>query len=451
MASVYLETYGCTLNQSESEEMMNQLEGHSVAESARDAQIIVLNTCMVIERTERKILKRISALYKQLGDRKLIISGCMVGPLGDRLQAIYPELEVVPSDLVVSYIDANFAREPAVSPRFNLTAKVKIAQGCRGSCSYCIVRLIKGPIVSRSIEAVTRDVEHRVQHGAKQVFLTAQDVGACGLDSGFRLPDLIEALCELEHEFKLRVGMMNVSSIHDIVEDLVRVFKHPKVYKFLHLPVQSGSDRVLKRMERGYTVSDFKRIVEDIVRVFKHPKVYKFLHLPVQSGSDRVLKRMERGYTVSDFKRIVARFRRAYRDITLSTDFIVGFPTETEEDFRATMQLLRAVRPLKVNITRFSQRKGTPAFVLEPVTGRVTKERSRMLTAEHHRIAYRQNCKSLGKIYGALAVERGKNGSTILYTDSYRPIVVAHELTLGIRYAVLVTRTTPTYLVGTLS
>ena len=407
MASVYLETYGCTLNQSESEEMMNQLEGHSVAESARDAQIIVLNTCMVIGRTERKILKRISALYKQLGDRKLIISGCMVGPLGDRLQAIYPELEVVPSDLVVSYIDANFAREPAVSPRFNLTAKVKIAQGCRGSCSYCIVRLIKGPIVSRSIEAVTRDVEHRVQHGAKQVFLTAQDVGACGLDSGFRLPDLIEALCELEHEFKLRVGMMNVSSIHDIVEDLVRVFKHPKVYKFLHLPVQSGSDRVLKRMERGYTVSDFKRIV--------------------------------------------ARFRRAYRDITLSTDFIVGFPTETEEDFRATMQLLRAVRPLKVNITRFSQRKGTPAFVLEPVTGRVTKERSRMLTAEHHRIAYRQNCKSLGKIYGALAVERGKNGSTILYTDSYRPIVVAHELTLGIRYAVLVTRTTPTYLVGTLS
>jgi threonylcarbamoyladenosine tRNA methylthiotransferase CDKAL1 len=407
MASVYLETYGCTLNQSESEDMMNQLEGHSVAESAHDAQIIVLNTCMVIESTERKILKRIGALYKQLGDRKLIISGCMVGPLGDRLQANYPELEVVPSDRVVSYIDAHFAREPAVSPRFNLTAKVKIAQGCRGSCSYCIVRLIKGPIVSRSIEAVTRDVEHRVQHGAKQVFLTAQDVGACGLDSGFRLPDLIEALCELEHEFKLRIGMMNVSSIHDIVEDLVRVFKHPKVYKFVHLPVQSGSDRVLKRMERDYTVSDFKRIV--------------------------------------------ARFRHANRDITLSTDFIVGFPTETEEDFRATMQLLRAVRPLKVNITRFSQRKGTPAFVLEPVTSRVTKERSRMLTAEHHRIAYRQNCKSLGKIYGALAVERGKNGSTILYTDSYRPIVVAHELTLGTRYAVLVTRTTPTYLVGTLS
>lgn len=407
MASVYLETYGCTLNQSESEEMMNQLEGHGVTESAHDAQVVVLNTCMVIQTTERKILKRIEALYSQLDHRKLIVSGCMVQPLGDLLRSLYPELQVMPNDRVASHIKAHFACEPKVASRLNVTAKVKIAQGCQGSCSYCIVKLIKGPIKSRSIEVVTRDVEHRIQHGAKQVFLTAQDVGAYGLDSGYRLPDLVEALCELEHDFKLRIGMMNVSSIHDIVEDLVRVFRHPKVYKFLHLPVQSGSDRVLKRMERGYAVSDFKRIV--------------------------------------------ARFRHAYRDITISTDFIVGFPTETDGDFRATMQLLREVRPLKVNITRFSQRKGTPAFVLEPVTGRVTKERSRMLTAEHHRIAYRRNRQSLGKTYGALAVERGKNGSTILYSDSYRPLVVARELMLGVRHAVFVIRATPTYLVGTLS
>jgi MiaB-like tRNA modifying enzyme len=362
---------------------------------------------MVIETTERKLLKRIEALYSQLGHRKLIVSGCMVQPLGDWLRSLYPELQVMQNDRVASYIKARFAREPTAASRLHVTAKVKIAQGCQGSCSYCIVKLIKGPIKSRSIEAVTKDVDHKIQHGAKQVFLAAQDGGAYGLDRGYRLPDLVEALCELEHDFKLRIGMMNVPSIHDIVEDLVRVFKHPKVYKFLHLPVQSGSDRVLERMQRGYAVSDFKRIV--------------------------------------------ARFRRAYRDITLSTDFIVGFPAETDDDFRATMQLLREVRPLKVNITRFSQRKGTPAFVLEPVTGRVTKERSRMLTAEHHRIAYRRNRESLGKTYGALAVEQGKNGSTILYSDSYRPIVVAHELTLGVRYEVLVTRTTPTYLVGTLS
>jgi tRNA A37 methylthiotransferase MiaB len=160
---------------------------------------------------------------------------------------------------------------------------------------------------------------------------------------------------------------------------------------------------------------------------------------------------MGREYTVSDFKRIVASFRRAYRDITLSTDFIVGFPTETSEDFQATMQLFREIRPIKVNITRFSKREGTPAFILKPVVGRVAKERSRMLTTGHHRIAYEQNCLSLGKTFRALAVERGKNESTILYNDNYRPIVVARKLTLGVRYAVLVTKATPTYLIGTLS
>jgi MiaB-like tRNA modifying enzyme len=311
------------------------------------------------------------------------------------------------NDRVAPYILAHFSSEPNTTLRRDVTARVKIAQGCQGSCSYCIVKLIKGPIKSRSVEAIKKDVEHRIQQGAKQIFLTAQDGGAYGLDSGCRLPELIEVLSELKYNFRLRIGMMNVSSIQDIVEDLLRAFKHPKVYKFLHLPVQSGSDRVLGRMERGYTVSDFKCIV--------------------------------------------ARFRSANRDITVSTDFIVGFPTETAEDFQATIQLLREIRPLKVNITRFSKREGTPACILEPVIGRVAKERSRVLTAEHHRIAHEQNCLSIGKIHRALAVERGKNGSTILYNDNYRPIVVARKLTLGFRYSLLVTKATPTYLVGTLS
>jgi MiaB-like tRNA modifying enzyme len=362
---------------------------------------------MVIEATERKILKRIELLYNHRGHRTLIVSGCMVRLLGAQLRSLFPELLVMQNDRVAPYILAHFSYERDATSRHNVTARVKIAQGCRGSCSYCVVKLIKGPVKSRSIEVITKDVEHRIQHGAKQIFLSAQDGGAYGLDSGCRLPELIEVLSELKYDFRLRIGMMNVSSILDIIEDLLRAFKHPKVYKFLHLPVQSGSDRILERMERGYTLSDFKRIV--------------------------------------------ARFRRAYRDITLSTDFIVGFPTETAEDFQATMQLLREIRPLKVNITRFSKRKGTPAFFLEPVVGRIAKERSRLLTADHHRIAHEQNCASLGKIYEALAVERGKNGSTILYNDSYRPMVVARKLTLGVRYALLVTRVTPTYFIGTLS
>jgi tRNA A37 methylthiotransferase MiaB len=160
---------------------------------------------------------------------------------------------------------------------------------------------------------------------------------------------------------------------------------------------------------------------------------------------------MERGHTIADFKRVVDVFRQTFAEVTLSTDFIVGFPTETQDDFLATMRLLRQVSPIKVNITRFSPRMGTKAFDLEPVIGRDTKERSRMLTAEHHRVAYERNLQSLGRTYAALAVERGKNQSTILYSDSYRPIVVEQSLPLGVRYKVRATGATPTYLIGTLS
>jgi threonylcarbamoyladenosine tRNA methylthiotransferase CDKAL1 len=407
MTSFYVETYGCSLNQSETEELIHQLASHKRVDSANEAEVVVLNTCMVIETTERKILKRIEMLYDQLGLRKLIVSGCMVLPLGDRLRSFYPELEVMQIESVAPYIKAHFTPDPEDVPRFSVTASVKVAQGCQGHCSYCVVKLIKGPIKSRSIEAITKDVEHRIEHGAKQIFLTAQDGGAYGLDRGYRLPELIEALCALEFDFRLRVGMMNISSIRDIVEDLLSAFKHPKVYKFLHLPVQSGSDRILEQMERGYVASDFRRIV--------------------------------------------ARFRRDYQNITVSTDFIVGFPSETEKDFRASMQLLREIRPLKVNITRFSKRIGTSAYTYEQIAGRKAKERSRILTEEHHRIAYEENRLSLGKTYSALAVERGKNSSTILYSDSYRPIVISQDLTLGTRHALLVTKATPTYLVGRLS
>jgi len=407
MTSVYLETYGCTLNQSESEELTLNLKGHRVVESPEDAQVLVLNTCMVIEATEKKILRRIDILYHQLGERTLILTGCMAGPFGDRLQASYPELKSMRISGVASYIDAHFSCSATVEPRPNITAKVKIAQGCVGSCSYCIVKCIRGPVKSRTIEAIIRDVERRVQNGARQIFLTAQDGGAYGLDRGYRLPDLLEALCEIEYDFKLRVGMMNVSSILDIASDLLKTFNHPRAYRFVHLPVQSGSDRILELMERGHTVSDFKRIVSS--------------------------------------------FRHELSDVTLSTDFIVGFPSETAKDFKATLDLLREAAPLKVNITRFSRREGTQAFFLRPVNGAVQKDRSRMLAMEHHRIARQRNCECIGESYTALAVERAKKGSTVLYNDNYRPIVVLRELPLGRTYMVRITGVTSTYLIGSLN
>ncbi|MGZ4902174.1 MAG: tRNA (N(6)-L-threonylcarbamoyladenosine(37)-C(2))-methylthiotransferase [Halobacteriota archaeon] len=407
MVSVYIETYGCTLNQSESEAITRTLHGHSLVNKPLDAQVIVLNTCVVTEITERKILRRIADLYSSRDNRALIITGCAASVLRADLQTRYPKATLVESRSVASYINSHFQTESAAHGRDdinNVTTRVKIAEGCQGQCSYCIVRLARGRTQSKPVGVIAHEIELAMQRGAKQVLLAAQDAGVYGADIGSSLPELINALCSLRSDFKLRVGMMNVSSVRHITTELLNAFDHPRVYKFLHLPVQSGSDRILRLMERGHTVSDFKRCV--------------------------------------------SAFEQRFPEITLSTDFIVGFPTETENEFKSTMKLLRATKPVKVNITRFSPRAGTAAASFDLVTSRIVKDRSRTLTIEHHRIAYRKNCRLIGKSYSAFAAERGKNGSTVLYNDNYRPIVSAQALPLGLFYTIKITRATPTYLRG---
>ncbi len=407
MVVVYIETYGCTLSRSESEAIEHELNGRVVVEKPEDAQVIVLNTCVVTETTERKVLKRIAALLDNLKGRTLIVTGCATKVLGSRISARYPGVFVMDSKLVAPFINSRFKSAETAYRLYNhnsITARVKIAEGCNGRCSYCIVRLARGQARSRSVEAIVRDIESRLRRGAKQVFLAAQDAAVYGVDTGSNLPELINAICGLQHEFKLRIGMMNVTSMSHMMSDLLDSFNDPKIYKFFHLPVQSGSERILKLMEREHTVLDFKRCV--------------------------------------------CAFSRRFQDMTLSTDFIVGFPTETEDDFQATLKLLKETKPVKVNITRFSQRPGTPAASLDPVTSRIVKERSRTLTAEHHRVAYQQNCTRVGAMYTALAAEYGTNSSTVLYNDSYRPIVVPQVLPLGAPYEVRVTWGGPTYLRG---
>jgi len=266
--------------------------------------------------------------------------------------------------------------------------------------------LIRGGLKSRSIDDILTDVESKVKKGAKQILLTGQDVGVYGLDKGLRLPELINAVAELDLDFTVRIGMISPSALDDIVDELIDSFKKPKIYKFLHLPVQSGSARIL--------------------------------HL------------MGRNYSISHFKRNVAKFRAVFKDLTLSTDFIVGFPYETDHDFKLTLDLLKKLKPLKVNITRFSKREGTEAYHMPQIPHRTVKERSRTLTLEHHKTAYFENKKLLGRKLNALAIERGKGHSTVLYSDFYRPIVVEGELKLGCRCDVIICEITPTYLIGNL-
>ena len=405
----YVEAYGCTLNVGESREMRAHLaeRGWDLVASPDDADLAVLVTCVVIEKTERQMLKRVKDLRRV---PKLLVTGCMATACRERAEEVAPHAVFAPpGDLesfsaVVGAIDAE-RRDPRPPNRYPV-AIVPLSTGCVGSCAYCITKLARGELRSRAEASIVDNVREAVSRGPIEVQLTAQDTAAYGMDIGSDLPGLVRRVCEVPGDFRVRVGMMNPKSA--------------------------------------------LRIPGGLTNMYLEPKLFKFLHLPVQSGSDAVLSRMNRGYTTGEFEFIVSRLREAVPELSLSTDLIVGYPGETDDDHRANLELIARSEPDIVNVTRFSPRPGTAASE-EPgkVSGAKAKDRSRELGVARFSVALRRNRTWIGREVRALATEPGKPGTTILRTDEYRQLVVPGELKLGEWSKVLVTGATATYLKGT--
>ncbi|MGD1060468.1 MAG: MiaB/RimO family radical SAM methylthiotransferase, partial [Methanomassiliicoccales archaeon] len=278
---------------------------------------------------------------------------------------------------------------------------------CLGNCAYCVTRLARGYLRSYSIEGVVEAVRKEVAGGAKEILLTTQDTGCYGSELGTSLQDLISKVCEVEGDFKVRIGMMNPDSLADILDETIEAYQQPRVYKFLHLPVQSGSDRLLRAMGRSYDIAAFERQV--------------------------------------------TRFREVLPRLTLSTDIITGFPGETDDDHRATIEMLKRVKPNIVNVTRFSSRPGTAAATMkEPVVSRISKDRSREVAILRFEIAIALNRRLVGERLKVMATEIGKNGSTICRDDRYVPVVIRRRLVLGGSYETEIIDCTATHLVAKL-
>ena len=291
-------------------------------------------------------------------------------------------------------------------PLEGVTGAVSISDGCVGQCSYCIVKQARGDIVSYPPRTIVNSVKRLVEAGAKEILITSQDTAAYGLDIGVCLPDLLNSITEIDGDFYIRVGMMNPLTTLKILDDLAESFDDPKVFKFLHLPVQSSSDRILESMKRGYSVSDYVQIVD--------------------------------------------AFRERFPNLTLSTDFIVGYPGENTDDFERTMLLLKKTKPLKVNITRFSPRPNTPAAKMPDILERVKKERSRALTKAYHKISSELHRSLVGLLTEVIVTEKGKEGSVIARDPYYRNIVIKKNLKLGERHPVKIVDARTNYLVGEL-
>jgi threonylcarbamoyladenosine tRNA methylthiotransferase CDKAL1 len=407
---VRVETYGCTMNQGEGAALAERLAalGHEVIEDATEADLVVLNTCTVIGETEARMVRRMDEITAQR--KRLVVVGCMASAQPDQVVKHAPNAIILPPreyGRFTSIIEESIGQGSTIPMRLpsSITAVVPIAQGCMGACSYCITRFARGPLASSRPEDIIGSARSAVDKGARELLVTAQDTACYGRDIGLDIGSLLNSITSLPGEFMVRVGMMNPDSLAPVLPSFLSAWSSPKVYQFVHLPVQSGSVAVLHSMNRRY--------------------------LPEQ------------------FTDLVATLRQASPDMVLSTDVITGYPGETDEDHRATAELLRIVRPDIVNITRFSPRQGTPAArACDQVPGWVSKERSRELTKLRFDIARNKNASMVGRRERVTITELGKGDTSIARTRSYRQVILPGKRDLGTILQVDIVDSAPTHLFG---
>lgn len=406
MPSLHVELYGCSMNRGEAELLINSLlmRGHDLEKDPENADLNIIFTCTVIERTEKNMIRAIRSLPTSV---PLLVAGCMASAQPNLIKAIRPDAVLLPPDHYSTFIDVvedltSAPRQPRRPVRHGSVLVLPIASGCLGDCTYCITKIARPVLRSRTIDEMMRTV--REANGAVEIRLSAQDTAAYGRDIGTGLPELIKAITSADGDFMIRVGMMNPDTAKTILPDLLEVFEHEKVFKFLHIPVQSGSDRILASMGRNYTVFEFRQIIED--------------------------------------------FRKRFPDISISTDIIVGYPGEREEDFRASLSLVKDLKPNIVNVTRFSPRPGTPAFSAMPLPGWLVKRRSREVSALRKTVSLSINRSYIGEVTDVLITERGKKGTVMARLHNYIPVVLTSEMPPGKRVRVRIVDCTDAYLIG---
>lgn len=413
---VYVETYGCTANKSDERLLLGLLihKGHQIVHTIAEADVLVLLTCTVIGTTEQRMLSRLKVF--QTAKKAIVVTGCMPSVQADLITSIVPDAYLLPTQYVryindiiegstPSFIDTKKTQLPKQYDA--ITAPILIAEGCMRSCSYCITQFARGKLRSFPISEIVVDTCSALKQGCKEIQLTAQDTASYGLDKRTNLGELLKQVCTLEEPFRIRVGMMNPVTL--------------------------------------------KKNLEPILSAYQNEKIYKFLHLPVQSGDDDILEKMNRGYTVKDFIRLVRRFRKSIPTLTLSTDVIIGFPTENQEQFDCTVALIEKIEADIINITRFSAR---PLTLAKKMKGRIptsiVKERSRRITELCTKISWKKNHQHIGKNYKVLVTEKGKQMTFIGRAENYKPVVLTEPVNIGDFVNVEIRSAAPTYLVGKL-
>jgi MiaB-like tRNA modifying enzyme len=421
MAKVYLEFYGCSSNKADYEIATGLLKesGFTISSTPENSDILVIFTCSVKIPTVNKILYRIKKLTEL--NKPILIAGCL--PLTRRkiIEKINPNASLVSPDnvekiaeVVKETLNGNkiallreYKKPKSGLPRCRVNKIIGIAQiarGCLSNCSFC-GEPYKGNLFSYPIENIVNEVGTALEDGCKEIWLTSLDNSCYGFDIGTNICELLNEISKIEGKFFVRIGMMNPQH--------------------------------------------FKKIgVNNLINSIKDEKFFKFLHLPLQSGSNKVLRLMNRDYDSTDFINLVEKIRREYPFLNLATDIIVGHPGEDEKDFEKTLRMLEKVEPDVVNVSKFAAHPGTQAEKMEKIPGNVIKHRSKIASELVKKISLKRNEKWVGWEGEVLIDEIGKGNTLVGRNFAYKPIVVKEKSILGKFVEVKVVDFEATHLIG---
>ena len=418
MAKIFVEAYGCSASFADSEMISGLIVngGHTLATNPSESDLNLIVTCSVKDTTANKMMYRI----KSLKTKPLIVAGCLakaeqsnVEKFTENASLLGPNslgktLDVINSTLMgkkqIALEDSDLSKVGLPKVRLNSAVGiVEIASGCMSECTFCQTKLAKGDLSSYRLGDIVRQVQTEIKEGCKEVWLTSTDNGCYGFDIGTDLPTLVNAVSEIPKDFMIRVGMMNP----------------------MYMP----------------------RIKQNLIESYDNEKVFKFLHIPVQSGSDKVLNDMKRGHTSETFREIVKKIKERFENFTISTDIIVGFPSETEEDFQKTITLLDETKPDVVNLSKYSARPGTDAAELKQIDAAEIKRRSKVIFDQINKISLKSNEKWIGwkgKVLFDENTEEGIKGRNY----AYKPISIDEKVNIGQSHIVEIIKATRKRLIG---
>lgn len=384
---VYLHSLGCRLNWSEIEAMARRLAtaGHAVVDEPSQADVCIVNTCAVTAEAERKTRHAVRALHRANPRARIAVVGC-AATLAPETFAQFPGVAwVVPNEgketFVERFVGMEGSEEAGKRGRLRTRAFVKAQDGCDNHCTYCIVRILRGPGRSRPLEEVLAEVQERTTEGYQEVVLTGVNLGSYGRDLGMErgLHRLVEAV--LTHTDVPRLRLSSVEP-WDLDEEFFRLWENPRLCRQLHLPLQAGCDATLRRMGRPITTARYAALVETA--------------------------------------------HAAIPDLALTTDVMVGFPGEDEAAFAESLAFVERMGFARLHVFPFSPRPGTPAARLpDQVPVAVRRERAHRMREVGKRLAETYQQQFVGREMGVLWEHRRDDGLWYGLTDNYLRVVTS--------------------------